>query len=374
MTSNDSINRDALIRLVNLVKPALSTQDYIPALKHILFADGFASTYNDNLAIQVAVPDDLNLGLCLPGDMLGRALGSFNAETVLVQPNEKDGSLVLASGRGKIKVKTLPAKDFPLEMPKGKAKVLELTDEILGAIRRCLISVGNNPSQPASMGVTLDVIDGKATLYSTDNATISQCKTKSKISLPGDAPVILPTFFCEQLVALAKAYPKAEVDLQLHMGAVIAEFIQGDGEVQARLFSKTLADLVPFDFPRVIAKHCEINKAWSGLAEIPASFDAAFDRALLVLGAEVDKATKITAGDDSLRLVSLSDAGEASDSVPFPFGSVVGVAPPDAPFFVDPVLIARASKACSHVGFFNRVVVFGDAGGSFLHLVAHCSH
>lgn len=373
MTSNDSINRDFLIRLVNLVKPALSTQDYIPALKHVLFANGFATTYNDNLAIQVVIPRDLDLGLCLPGEMLARALVSFNAEKVLVQPNEKDGSLVLASGRGKIKVKTLPAKDFPLEMPKGKAALLQLTDEILAAIRRCLISVGNNPSQPASMGVTLDVTDGKAVLYSTDNATISQCKTKSKIGLPGDAPVILPTFFCEQLVALAKAHPKAEVYLLLHAGAVIAEFTQAE-EVQARLFSKTLVDLVPFDFPRVIAKHCEIGKVRAGLVEIPATFDAAFDRALLVLGAEVDKATKITAGDDALRLVSLSDAGEASDLVAFPFDEKGAAAPPDAPFFVDPVLIARASKACSHVGFFNRVVVFGDAGGNFLHLVAHCSH
>ena len=45
----------------------------------------------------------------------------------------------------------------------------------------------------------------------------------------------------------------------------------------------------------------------------------------------------------------------------------------DEPFYVDPTLIARGCKSCATVGFFTRVVVFGDADGRFLHLVSHCS-
>lgn len=372
MSSTDNtINRDSLIRLVNLVKPALSTQDYIPALKHILLADGFASTFNDVAAIQIALPSrDLDLDLCLPGDMLSKALASFNAERVLLQPNEKDGSLVLASGRARIKVKTLPAASHPLELPKGKGARLTLSDDILAGIRRCLMSVGNNPHHPAGMGVTLDAPGGLVTLYSTDNATISQYQTKSKMELPGDSPVILPTFFCEQLVSLAKACPKADVDLLLHPGALVAEFVTGTDEVVARLFTKALDDMTPLDFPNIISKHCDPAKIVKRLGEIPATLDAAFDRALLVLGADVDKHTKITPNDSGFKMLSLGSGGEASDSIAFDDDSLAG----SDPFNLDPGLIARAGKACSHMAFGSRVVVFSDADGRFLHLVAHSSN
>jgi hypothetical protein len=39
------------LRLAKLVQPALSTQDYIPALKHIKFEGGYATAYNDVSAI-----------------------------------------------------------------------------------------------------------------------------------------------------------------------------------------------------------------------------------------------------------------------------------------------------------------------------------
>lgn len=376
-STDNSITRESLIRIVNLVKPALSTQDYIPALKHILFAAGFASAFNDNQAIQVRLPSsDLDLGLCLPGDMLAKALASFNAEKVMLAANEKDSSLAISSGRAKIKTKTMPASSFPLELPKGKGVVIEVTDDMLEGIRRCLIGVGNNPTHPASMGVTLDSEGQRAILYSTDNATISRYKTKTVCELPGDSPVVIPTFFCEQLVSLAKAFPKTEVDLRVYPGALVAEYNDPDADtnsLMARLFTKTLDDITALDYGKIVAKHLDIAKAAAKMATIPASFDAAFDRALLVLGASTDKATKITPTDSGLKLLSLSDLGEAQDSINFDGKEGADALDVDEPFYVDPTLIARGCKSCATVGFFTRVVVFGDADGRFLHLVSHCS-
>ena len=99
--------------------------------------------------------------------------------------------------------------------------------------------------------------------------------------------------------------------------------------------------------------------------------DAAFDRALLVLGTEVDKATKVTPGDSTVRLLSTSDVGEASDTITIESENELNAC---EPFNIDPVLVARACKSCSKIGFFNRVVIFGDSDGRFLHLVAHCSN
>lgn len=370
MSSSDSINRESLIKLMNLVRPALATQDYIPAYKHIRFNGGYAATYNDIAAIKVKLPyaAELDLGLCLPGEMLIKTLGSFNAEKVMLQPG-KDASLLVTSGRSKLKLPTLPAKDFPLTIPEAsKAPVVTISQDMLTGLQRCLLSVGNDPTHPAQQGITLDVEDGKALLFSTDNTTISRYKTKTKIELPGDAPVILPTFFCEQLVSLAKAYPQTEVEIELHMGALVAYFFDEQDVEHAVLFQKTLVDLEPLDFPAIVAKHVKLTGLADQLSEIPAAFDAALSRALLVLASEVDKVTKVTVTPEQIRLLSTSSSGEASDDITFDGGDS-----PSDPFHIDPSLLSRGCKACSHMGFFNRVVVLADKDATFVHLIAHCA-
>lgn len=373
MSDDLSINRESLLKLLSLVRPALSTVDYIPALKHIRFHAFYATAYNDASAIEVKLPSAaLNLGLCVPGEMVIKALGSFNAENVMVQQNEKDHTILITSGRSKIKVPTMGIKDFPLSIPAGgSTPSIELSDDVLTGIQRCLISVGNDPTHPATMGVTLDVSDdGKIVLFSTDNATISRYQTKTKAKLPGDAPVILPTFFCEQLVALKRAYPQAEVEVELHPGALVAGFWNGKAatDPEATLFSKTLVDLTPIDFPKIIRKHCDVSAIGRDLQEIPIGFDAAFSRALLILSAEQDKATKVSVADGYIRLLSTSSNGESSDSLAW--GDKVA----RDPFFVDPALVARGLKACTHLAFMGKVFVMSDKDSTFLHLVSHCSN
>ena len=159
----------------------LATQAYIPALTHIQFDGEYATTYNDISAISVRAKVDVEA--CLPGDLLIRALNSFGAENIAFQQGPKDDSLVISSGRSKLKLPVLPLSAFPYEAPDTKkASEIVLDHSILKGIERCLLSVGNDPTHPAQMGVTLDADDkGNAVLFSTDNFTISRYQTKSKI-------------------------------------------------------------------------------------------------------------------------------------------------------------------------------------------------
>lgn len=358
-----STNRDELLKVAALVRPALSNQAYIPALTHICFDGGKATTYNDVASISVKC--NVGLGLCVPGELLIKALGSFNAETVLLQEDAKTGNLVVSSGRSKMKVPTLPMADFPLQMPTGKPEVIELSDEVLAGVRRCLFSVGTDPTHPAQMGVTMDTEDGRCVLYSTDNFTISRCLTNTKLKLPGDSPVILPTFFCDQLLALAKAFPKEDIDLLVYAGALVAKF----GNV-ATLMTKTLVDTVPMDFPAVISKHLDMSKVSKSLFSIPVTLDACFNRALLVLSSEADKATKVSSSPHGLELFSKSQLGDALDEVELPEGG------PDCrklEFHVDPSLVVRAIKVCGSMAVYPRVLVLASDDAKFVHLVAHCA-
>jgi len=352
-------NRDSLLKLLNLVRPALSTQSFIPALTHILFADGYATAYNDVTAISVKVP--VLLEECLPGELLIKALGSFNAETVMLQPGEKC-VLHLTSGRSKLKLPTLAIADFPYSAPKDKGHTVELTESILQGIAKCLFSVGTDPTHAAQMGVTLDTSEGKAVLYSTDNHTISRYQTSSALALPGDAPVILPTFFCEQLLTLSKAFPDRDVDLHVHAGALRATLGKS-----ATVLTKTVVDVTPLDYGMIIGKYLNVSQVKQTLNPIPDSFDAAWNRALLILSLQADRATEVSEVTEGFRLFSKSSVGESEDVLAFEHGDI------PATFHVDPSLVIRAGKQCGSIAFYKRVMVMASPDAAFLHLIAHCA-
>ena len=364
MTDKTSINREALVKITALVRPALAAQACIPALTHIKFDGEYASAYNDIGAIMVKAPVEVEC--CLPGELLIKALGSFGAETIAMQESVKDKAVVMSSGRAKIKMPTLPLSSFPFALPDlNKAPRIVLNSQMLRGVNRCLMSVGNDPTHPAQMGVTLDVDSrGNAILFSTDNFTISRYATdNNRTKLPGDAPIIMPTFFCQQLVTLAKAFEDEEAVLYLVAGALVVEF----GEV-ARLFNKTLVDLAPLDFPRIFDKHCKIAGLKDRLSKIPDNWDGAFNRAMLVLDGEVDKVTRVTVTDDAIKLHSTSSMGDSDDSM-----SHDADVKTLEPFYIDPSLVTRASKAVSLMAFNEKALSLADDEAQFVHLIAYCS-
>ena len=354
--------RDELLSLMMLVRSALATQSFIPAWTHIRLAEGSATTYNDTASISVKTPLlGMNPG-CVPGELFIKALSSFNADSVLLQEHPNERALVVTSGRSKLKIPTLPVEDFKMPVLKGAPASIDLNDDILAAIGKCLFSVGTDPTHPEQMGVTLGAPNGLAVLYSTDNMTISRCATKSAISLPGDAPVILPTFFCEQLLSLAKAYIDDDIVLNVYPGALQVVFGK-----KATLLTKTLVDMEVRDFEDVIKKYLDIETLKAATMPIPKSFDAAFNRAMLILALETDKATTVTPSSEGVTLFSKSSLGESDDE--FTLDKKVRV----KPFKVDPGHVLRAAKSCGSVAFYDRVLVLCTPDISFVHLVAHCA-
>lgn len=361
-----STNREALLKTAMLVRPAIASANYILALTHIAFDGKYATAYNDISAISVAC--GLDMGRSVPGELLIRSLSSFGAEQIAFQEG-KDGVLTLSSGRGRVKLPSLDLATYPYAIPTPGAQrgseAVHVDGSILKGIERCLLSVNTDPTQPAQMGVTLDFDkQGNAVLFSTDNFTISRYQTKTEIQLPGDAPIIMPRFFCEQLVSLARAFPDEKITLWLMGGALLAEFGR-----EAKLFSKTPAEIEPLDFPSIVEKHVKLSNLKELMFTIPNAWDSAFQRAMLVLASEDDKATRITLEGDEILLSSGSQLGEADDQIKYDSSKD----DPEEPFYVDPTYVIRASKACAMLGFGRRVLIMADSDLRFVHIIAHCA-
>lgn len=356
----DTNNREALLKATTMVRPALATRDYIPALMHIRFDGRMATTYNDVAGLGVRC--GLELDCCLPGELFIKALSSFKGESIALAEG-KSGAIVVSSGRSKVTLPTLQKSKFPLEMPTGKHHELPLDAGLLKGLAAMLPFVGIDPTHPATMGVTVDVdADGCAVLFTTDNYTISRYGTDSKIELPGDAPIILPTFLCEQVLRMASAFPDAEGALLIYSGVIVAEF----GNDLAWALQKTLVDLEPLDFPRILKKHCDLDALRKAAQEIPAGFDDGLERALLVLSQEVDKVTAITWTNGLFRIASSSQFGDSEDRYKWDGADF-------EPFSVDPALVARGSKVAAKMAFFEKVLVMADDKLDFVHVISHVS-
>jgi hypothetical protein len=274
--------------------------------------------------------------------------------------------MMISSGRAKLKLPALAATDFPFTGPTAKDEYdpVPLTDEVLEAIKKCLPNVGTDPTHPAQMGVTLDQSDGKAVLFSTDNHTISRCATKSKIDLPGGTPIILPTFFCDQMLSLSRAFPNDPVDLQVYAGALRVTFGK-----KAWVFTRTLDDVNPLDMPMIISKYLDIDKLGKDSVPIPETFDAAWQRALLVLATEADKSTEISEDNIGIRMFSRSALGEVEDLLEYPQHAFV----PSKAFYVDPALVIRGSKQCARIALYDKAFCMTSGDGLFMHMIAHCA-
>lgn len=370
--TKSTMNREALLKIATLIRPALATQTFIPAYNHIAFDGHYAMTHNDITAILVKCefPDPC----CVPGELLIKSLGSFSGGEVFLKQGSNDHTLVVSSGRSNLKLPTLPIKSFPFDFPQpgSSGEALVLDAGIIEAIKLCLVSAGTNPNHPSAMGITLDMDnEGSAVLFSTDNYTISMASTKTPVHLPGDSPVIMPTFFCNQLIALTRAFPNLvnEMTMYLLPGALLVEF--GDPNMEAALFTKTIDDLAPLDFHKIIKKHIDPDNVGKRMAEIPDAFDSAFSRQLLVLGAELEKVTKVHYFDGTMRLNSASQTGECDDSFGFCGDDRKNNKPHE--FHIDPTFVVRGAKLCDQMFMGDRVLVMSNSKSGFLHIIAHVS-
>lgn len=359
MSEKQTINREEFLKSINLVRPALASQAFVVSLTHVAFDDGMVMAYNDITSIGVACKFEYDV--CLPGDLLIKILNSLSADELMVQKPD-EATLQFVGGRSKFKIPLLQLDTFPFVLPDSPIlNKIKLTPDLISGIEKCLISVGTDPTHPAQMGVTLE--EG-GVLYSTNNFSISRYQSSSDIKLAAGAPVILPTYFCQQLISLSRAFPKEPVEMEVRDTSITVWF--GD---DIYLFTK-LGDNDPLDFSRIIKKHCSDAAIKEHAATIPEAFDSAFERALLIVADDLDRSSQITIDEEKLRIVTRSktSSSETDDSMRFKGGAEV-----DEEFYVDPALVIKASKICNKMAALKDVLVLTNEDLTFIHLIAHHS-
>lgn len=348
------INRAVLLVQLNLVKAAISKQEYIPLLTHFMFDGKAVTAYNDITAI--STPCDADFQGCVPSELLIKTLKSMSAELITMERFSEH--VLISAGKSKIKIPALPSKDFPSPFYKLQEPLylFYVNGDMRRGIKLCLIGVGNNQAHPSEVGITLDpdYSDTEAAIYSTDNVTLS----RFVFNTDSDhfSPIILPTFFCEQLLALSTGSNDAVIEV--HDGALVADF--GGGSL---LFTKMIDDVQPKAFEDVINRY--IENGYLPTHGIPDLFNQGFERAMLIQETEAVRDTEVNVEDGKLTLLSSSKTGEAFDTMLYDGD--------DIKFHIDPTSVKRISFVTSKIALLPKVMVFTDDDEDFIHLIAHHS-
>ena len=134
----NSIDREKLLRILILIKPSLSTQDFIPILSNFCFTNSIVYAFDgvQCAGIEYKSKDKFNIS----GDFFIKLLQSYNSKQLSIDVS--DSTVNITVGKSKLKLSCLSEKEFVFESPKLPGQSLfKVTKDFITGLSKCLISV-----------------------------------------------------------------------------------------------------------------------------------------------------------------------------------------------------------------------------------------
>jgi len=348
------MEREYLLKTLELVAPALSTNTLIPVLQHFWFTGKRVMAYNDTIAI--STPLETPFAGAVPGVTLLDLLRTISATELTLQ-TDKDILSIKVGTRGHYKLGLMTPDKYEslFSMPKFGATDISGTKGFMSGISNCIRSVSTDTSVREQLGITVISIEGGLHLYATNNATLAHSRVSQQATVKFTR-VILSGPFCEQMIKLSEQSGKHLVSISTDHAMFSAD--------QTLLFGRLIEPAsTELDFAGVLKHHLPKDYK-ADLWPIPKKMTEIIDRACIVTSATIDKTrTHINLnGKDMLQFFSKSERGEARDNLRAPDTQ-------DAvEINIDPVLL-KSGLDYKKVLFTNECVIFTDEDHRHLYLV-----
>lgn len=296
------VERKVLLEKLQVVSPALSTNEMIPVLTHFWLTGKDLMAFNDRIAI--STPFQTEFRGAVQSSLL-EWVKSVRFKTIKISPVDK-GILVTGGKEDKDEKKsrysrydcpTLPPEDFIFEMPKASESAEFPVDanEFVAGLENCMRSVTSDTSVPDQLGVTLIPSDDKLLMFSTNDQTVCYSEVKLSGECAIQERVILSGTFCQQLLRLSKG---DKLHLEIHPDHVLFK------AAGTKIFGKLINSDNPVDFTSIIEYHLQNA---TKLFPIPERLKGILDRHIIVANSKIDRSsTAITIKDESMLFDSSS--------------------------------------------------------------------
>lgn len=325
------MNRNELVKNLELIKPALATNNTIPIFQCFMFTEETVSGYNGEIAI--SGPCEVASECGIHGSTL---LGLLSNSTAPEFELELAGSTAtIKTGRTTSKLPFEPRESFIFETPDQDYKsVLAITGSFIEGLKLARETVSNDTTQVALLGITIQDDE----MYSCDGDTVTRVRLKVGI---GRHRILLSTAFCEAVLRLWSELDMVKGKLHFNDKMVMADFTEW------QVFGTILGIPNPIDFDAEIKKTI---KGWKGnLQAIPEGLDAALSRARVLSDPESQKTT-VTVAKGRLGLLTETHMGEIRDDLPLK-GHV------DIKVNINAAHLQRALKVCNQIAFLENCAV-----------------
>jgi DNA polymerase III sliding clamp (beta) subunit (PCNA family) len=353
------IGRKELLDCLNIVKPALSSRDFIPIFTYFCFDGDNVIAYDDLIAIRTECAVDIDGAV--KGALLLGLLENSGAKAV--EFLQKETELHAKAGVSKLKLQMLPREDFIFEMPEATEDdvTFPITSLFVEGIDRCLVSVSTDNSSSEYSGITF-AMKGLNVLYSTDDMSISKFVVGSGNSnKEKHSTIIMPAGFCKNLLNLYKNFKKEDCYLVIGEDFVTANF-----GTKVTLFSKLLYAHKEIDFEKVISQNTSVLGE-EDYVSIPRAMPNALKRSCVILQGSSDSnaraVTDFVVEEGALRMLTSGGFGNSRDTFK------LKASHDDVEFSTSPNLILRAIDRCDSMSILERCMVLKQ-GTDYVYLVS----
>lgn len=339
--------RQDLIEALTKVRPALAGGgSRLPLLNHLWFRGDRLMTCNEEIAI--SVPCKAGFTAAIPPTLID----------IVAPHTQKEVTLTLGD-RLDIKVGNTTAhlgifgNEFFFDMPKLKKPFPAPINELIGAIKLCLKSIGYDVANEQTTGVTLMAEGGTLKLYATDRRTLTYCRVPLTAEPDVQLPVVLSAPFCQQLCAM-----EGDIKLEIHPKYALASSDQG-----MLLYGRLIEIKESMNFDKILDAHLPKDYQKT-LVEVTPKLKARLALALKLTSAVAAKnfdypSTKVTCQKQWMHFLTRTDLGELKDKV-----EVKGH--PDVQVTLTCALIEAGLEPCNKMLATERCMIMSNGKGVYL--------
>ena len=309
-----SVSRETFLSQLSVVARGVSTRSAVQTLSGVLIrleggrADLQAT--DTDLGIRASLEADIATegSVVVPGRLLLDVARSLPKDTLTVEYRASQGDVEVVSGPASFHLRTLPLEDFPkLPEPDPTSALAVPAAAFTETISRVARSASRDETRPHLTGVLVTADAGELRMVATDSYRLSVREAKLEPPLEGKLEANVPARTLQELSRVAASNGAERIEVTALENQVV--FTAGDVVLSSRLVDGRFPNyqqLLPESYEHELrvdrGELLEVVRRISLLAQKNAPLRLAFSEGTLEVSAQTP------------------DVGEATESMPVPFG------------------------------------------------------
>lgn len=197
------VNREELLNILSVLRPAIATKDIVEHADSIIFSNGLAWSYNDEIAISHPLPEGLDLTGAALAEPLLKLLDKIPDEIIFLESDEKEIRIKTKNSKAGIPLKM--SDSFLVEaipMP-GQEDWEKIPEGLIKALSLAARSASTDMSKPILTHICIE----SGQVIGCNNFSLTVCQVKVD-KLPLLPAMVVPhlSSFCPEMIAFNKGW------------------------------------------------------------------------------------------------------------------------------------------------------------------------